>query len=300
MTSKLFLWTASTLTVIGLSSGSWAGGHGGPIIRAGGFQAGAPHMGHALPPVSGTWHVRTGQITRFGQAGPAFGHTNTGYGAGRPFAGYGRPNAGFGHTNTAPVFARGAPAFAPGAPAFAHGNPGPGYGHTNTAFGAQSGPRILGHVQTAPNGYRAPLRVAVRYGRDGRPFGFWRNHLYSRFGAGRYAPVLAGSGSGYGGGFAPGYGGGVASGYGSGSPGYGGSSVETPLSSQYSEPPLNQGGSGSYGGAYAPQGGAYAPQGGGGPQVIVVNNNYGGAGCDCGRGRAPSPVVYRFGVGSYY
>lgn len=227
-------------------------------MRPGG-SGGGMRMGHAMPPVAGTWHVRTGRsfITGQGRGGFASGRP---VGFGRVGGGYGY---GFGHTNTA--YTR---------PGFV-GRPGFGIGQQLS----------YGHTATAPNGF-------LRYPSWSRYGVHDRGRLATRYG--RYPHVPAyGYGYGYGGG---GYGSAASGGF---VPvpypaaGYG----EPALASQYSESALNQE---SFGGSYGAGGGAYpSVVGTGGPQVIVVNNNYGGSSCNC-RAARTSPVVYRYGVGTYY
>ena len=236
---------AALLSLAGLSSPALAGGHGFVMRQGGGMR-----MGHAMPPVAGTWHVRTGRS--FYTAG---GYNRMG-GYGRVGGGFG---GGFGHTNTASI----RPGFI-GRPGFSVGP----YGHT----------------ATAPNGFvRNPAWSRYGVHERGRPA-----TLYGRY------PRVPAYGFGYGYGNEGGYGSAAGGGYiavPNPASGYG----EPALASQYSEPALNQG---SYGGSY---GGEAYPSvvGTGGPQVIVVNNNYGGSSCNC-RGGRTSPVVYRYGVGTYY
>ncbi len=187
------------------------------------------------------------------------------------------------------------------------GNVFSGYGHTGTAFRGRAG---FGGSGWQPGAGTARRSGPSRYGHTntafgGRP-GFYRRDLFERrwgdadrFAFGhrslRYGRVARNLRDRYR----------VVGGYGgydlSAAPTYGGY-AEAPLAS-YVEAPLDQVyGAGGYGaGGYGD--GGYAPSSGyaGGPQIIVVNNNYAGAshrghGCD----PRPSPVVYRFGVGSYY
>ncbi|HEX4768722.1 MAG TPA: hypothetical protein VH414_20840 [Lichenihabitans sp.] len=160
------------------------------------------------------------------------------------------------------------------------------YGHTNTAFGHRAVPSFYGHVGTALRG-RAGLErrelVGRRFDRSDR-FAF--DHRGFRFARDfRHRRVIGGGFGGYGADL-------------SAAPTYGGY-AEAPLASSYVEAPLDQGYDGGYGGYSS--GAGYA----GGPQIIVVNSNCPGASrrahdCGCGQDARPSPVVYRFGVGSYY
>ena len=186
---------------------------------------------------------------------------------------------GFGHTNTA---------YGSGA-----GGAGAGRwlgGHTNTQLAGAFHPYLYGRDMTLMR-YGQNTRTAGLSGPDGRRAEFGRNRFGTGFagdrdrlayGYGRVVPSWGGGSYGTGGDGFAGYGGEV-------SPGYGG----VPLASQYAEPPLNQG----YGGGADMDGGNGYPSvvGSGGPKVIVINNH-----CNCSPSRGPSPVVYRFGVGSYY
>ncbi len=171
------------------------------------------------------------------------------------------------------------------------GNVFSGYGHTNTALGNRPMPSLYGHVGTAfrgrPDWYRREL-IGRGFDRVDR-FAFHRGVGYDRFARNlRYRYRVIGGGYG-------GYGADL-----SAAPDYSGY-AEAPLASSYVEAPLDQGYGGDYGyGGYA-SGASYA----GGPQIIVVNNDYAGTsrrahGCGCGGDPRPAPVVYRFGVGSYY
>ena len=243
---------AALLSLVGLSSSALAGGHGFVMRQGGG--GGGMRIGRAMPPVAGTWHVRTGRtFYTAGGFGRFGGYGRAGGGYGRMGGGYG---GGFGHTNTALT-----------RPGFI-GRPG---------FGGGS----YGHTATAPNGFvRNPAWSRYGVHDRGRPATIY----------GRYPHVPAyGFGYGYGGGYGSAEGGGyVAVPYPTG--GYG----EPALASQYSEPALNQGSYGSYGGEAYP-----SVVGTGGPQVIVVHNDFSGSTCNC-RSARRSPVVYRYGVGTYY
>ena len=177
------------------------------------------------------------------------------------------------------------------------------YGHANTAF-------RFGHTNTAaPNGFRRPLfggfTDSRRFDRRGRGFGRRDFASYAFAPRGSYRRrwvvpgVIGAGGYGYGEYLSAGPSYSVAPGYG----GYG--YAEPPLAAIYSEAPLGPSPYPGYDGYPDGQDAGYAPSAGyeGGPQVIVVHAK-GRArrseGCSCGRGYAVTPVVYRFGVGSYY
>ena len=157
-----------------------------------------------------------------------------------------------------------------------------GYGHTNTALGDRPAPSLYGHVGTTFRGFERRDLIERRVDRGDR-FAF--DHRSFRFARDfRRRRVIIGGGFG-------GYGADL-----SAAPLYSGY-AEAPLASSAVEAPLDQGYDG-YG--YAPSAG-YA----GGPQIIVIHNNYAGPsrraqGCGCSGDARPMPVVYRFGVGSYY
>jgi hypothetical protein len=73
-------------------------------------------------------------------------------------------------------------------------------------------------------------------------------------------------------------------------------------SATYAEPPLAPSPYGGYGNDYA-YAAAQDVGYGAAPGVIVINNNIGSVGrpaCSCGPAVRPSPVVYRYGVGTAY
>ncbi len=311
MNASFVVKVAGAAALAVLATPGWAGGRGGHGVMfhaAAGFHGGGvPMRGFAgggsrggvrgFPPVSGVIHERFGTRPYYS----AYGHTNTAMAAG----GYQAPRvSGYGHMNT------GLPSSHAGQFGFAR------YGHTPTAYGVgYDRPGLYGR------GARA-FGNRGRYGGRLRLVGARRRFLLG------YRGGDGGFGDGYGGygGAEIDEGGGVYAGvgtyggsgtygwpgtYGSGGT-YGGGGTyaggqrdvgyasEAPLAARFAEPPL------------APS--PFAPPGDGdrysyaasedvgyasGPRIITVGRPS-RPDCGCAPRIRPTPVVYRYGVGTAY
>lgn len=172
------------------------------------------------------------------------------------------------------------------------------YGHTNTGLLARPG-RLAGYGDVA----RGPVYAdRLRWGR----LGYGRRHLlgYAFAPQGAYGEHRSGQGIVGSNPYGYGYGGSVSAG-----PGYDAASAyrfsEPSLAATYAEPPL---GPSPYGDteelSFEDRESGYGPSEryGSGPRIISVRGEDGiqKQFCSCRRDSVQRPVVYRFGVGSYY
>ena len=220
------------------------------------------------------------------------------HGAGRPSVSGGWRGWGGSHAlrNSVPRFAHSGYA----RPAAVYGAR---FGHANTAYFGHAGQFGTGAFARGQAYAGRPAWRGTGYGRRGLaryafgPRGFGRNR---RILPGFIGPGVYPYGDAFGDGYGPGFDGGAGYSWGSG-----GGYAEPPLAATYAEPPLGPSPYGGYDGLSfeGPDAGYGRAAGfGGGPHIISVRagDRLQPRPCSCRHESDQGPVVYRFGVGSYY